>query len=356
MAKLNISKNLQNNVVVVGLIAILIIVLFGVSQVVLKNVRGDKANATVGSTYLAQIGISTADPNSNGGFDDSKRICQSVDGSCVDDGLIDYDFSSLVEKTNLTEAFDPNIANSTNGGLILTKNNNVFNQNGTITSKNYVPKAGKNVSISKIQIGIGLKPENLISLGYSLDSGANFTTAIGNYTYDQLKAQENQTIIEYNFPTPAPVSQGFAYKIALKADSSLKKSPSLKYVRVFYSVTSGSGSTTSTSGTTSSSGGSTTSTSTSGATSSTSTSGTTSSSSSGSTTSTSGTTSTSSTSGSTTSTSTSGSTSTSSTSTSSTSGSTTSSSSGGATTSTSTSGTPFLPLPSSSTSGTVPNK
>lgn len=332
MSKFNISKNLQNNIVVVGLIAILIIVLFGISQVVLKNVRGDKANATVGSSYLAQIGISSVDPSTNGAFDDSKKICQTVDGSCTDDGLIDYDFSSLVEKTNLTEAFDPNIANNTRGGLILTKNNNLFDQNGTITSKNYVPKAGKSVSVTKIQIGVGLKPENLISMGYSLDSGANFTTAIGNYTYDQLKAQANHTIIEYNFSTPTPISQGFAYKIALKADSASKKSPSLKFIRVFYTVTATSSSSTS---------GSTTSTSTSGATSSTSTS---------------GTTSTSSTSGSTTSTSTSGSTSTSSTSTSSTSGSTTSSSSGGTTTSTSTSGTPFLPLPSSSTSGTVPNK
>jgi hypothetical protein len=237
MAKLNISKNLQNNLVVIGLISILVLVLFGVSQVVLRNVRGDRASATVSSVYLSQIGLSTVDPNPNGGFDDSKKICQSNDGFCQEDGLIDYEFNTLVEKTNLTEAFDPNIANSTNGGLILTKSNNLFNQNGTLTSKNYVPKPGKEISINKIQIGVGLKPENLISLGYSLDSGANFTTAIGNFTYDQLKSQENQTVVEYNFSTPAKVSQGFAYKIAVKADSSLKKSPSLKYVRVFYTVT-----------------------------------------------------------------------------------------------------------------------
>ena len=250
------GKNIKNYFGIFALVAVLLVVLVGATQVILKNLRGDQASALISNNYLAQIGFTSVDNNSNGAFNESKRICQSIDGACQFDGLIDYTFTNITNRTGIAEA--------NSGGLILDKSSGLFAQNGDFTSQNFVPKAGYAVNLTKIQIGVGLKPETLISVGYSVDGGSNFQTAIGNYSHNQLKAQQNQNIIEYTLPSSTRINQGFSYKIALKSDSKKEASPSLKFVRIFYEVAVPSSSTSSgstTSGTTSgsTSGGTTTS-------------------------------------------------------------------------------------------------
>ncbi len=226
----NSKNNLKNNLSTYALVFVLVVVMAGLGQVLIRNIQGDKASANVNGNYLSQIGITSVDAVSGAAFTDSKKICQSIDGVCQADGIIDYDFSSLADRSN--------IAMANGGGIILGKNGDVFAQNGNLTSKNYTPNEKFSVTLTKIQVGIGLKPETLISLGYSVDGGSNFETAIGNFTNDQLKAQANQNVIEYILPTSTKINQGFSYRIALKADSKAQASPSLKYVRVFYDVKS----------------------------------------------------------------------------------------------------------------------
>ena len=223
------KKNFKNYFTIFGLIAVLLVVMVGATQVILKNLNGDQASAFISNNYLAQIGITSVDNISNGAFSDSKKICQSIDGACQFDGLIDYNFTSITSRTGISEA--------SGGGLILDKSSALFVQNGDFTSKNYVPNAGYGITLTKIQVGVGLKPETLVSLGYSVDNGANYQTAIGNFSNDQLKSQSNQNIIEYILPSATRINQGFSYKIALKADSKKEASPSLKFVRIFYNVT-----------------------------------------------------------------------------------------------------------------------